>query len=206
MFMKKCTVAIIAASLCLLPLSGAGHDPSPVAPSLLNLDTNDLPQGRVRINAIERIHPPGARTPWHTSGPKLLHLMEGTLVAYGLSGEKLMTCGPAPKVCFHSPGDKLWFFRNEGAAPVRFLLIGIDAVTRPTIHEEVGQVVSVSGNRVTLAAGNVLTSALAQPRREFTFTLATPPDVSPGDYVVTVRHDDKNHTAERLLKLARRWQ
>jgi len=30
--------------------------------------------------------------------------------------------------------------------------------------------------------------------------------VTVGDNVVTVRHDDKNHTAEGVLKLAQRWQ
>ncbi|HUN68509.1 MAG TPA: hypothetical protein VMU46_06915 [Burkholderiales bacterium] len=198
--------AIAAAFFSLCPVPGVAHDPSPAAQNLLNLDTNELPQGLVHINAVERIHPPGARTPWHTSGPKLIHLMEGTLTAYGLGGQVLLTCGPGPKVCFHSPQDRMWFFRNNGSSPVRFLLIGIDSVTRPTIHEEIGQVVNVSGNRITLALGDLRTSDLAVPRRELIVTIGSPLTVTVGDNVVTVRHDDKNHTAEGVLKLAQRWQ
>lgn len=63
--------------------------------SMLNIETFDLPQGEVKIAAGERTHPPSARTPWHTSGPKLIYLMEGTLTAYGLGGKTLVTWGPA---------------------------------------------------------------------------------------------------------------
>lgn len=172
--------------------------------SLLKIETTDLPQRKVVIQGGERLHPPGARTPWHTSGPKLFYVLDGTLAVEGLDGQTLLTCGPAPKLCLSS--HKLWFIRNPGQGALKFVIIGVDAVESPTIHEEVGQVARISGDRVTLAVGDVLTSDLAVPRREITITVGALGPIAVGDDVVTVRHNEKDHKADSLVKLARRWQ
>jgi len=175
--------------------------------NMLNVETTDLPQGKVRISAGERTHPPGARTPWHTSGPKLIHLMEGSLTAYGLGGKALATCGPAPKLCFFSPSEELWHFRNNGEVPMRFLLISIDSPDKPTIHEEVGQITNIAGQQVTFAAGDLRGTGLAVPAREVSVSVAElPAGIAVGDRVVTVRHDEKNRRTRSLVKLQTAWQ
>lgn len=179
----------------------------PGQPGMLSMETTDLPQGRVRISANERTHPPGARTPWHTSGPKLIHLMQGNLSAFTLDDKVLATCGPAPQLCFFSPRDQLWYFRNTGASPMKFLLISIDAPDRPTVHEEVGQVTRITGQLVTLAAGDLRNSGLKNPALEVSFQVKDlSAGIAVGDKVVTVRHDEKNHRAQSLVKLQAAWQ
>jgi hypothetical protein len=174
---------------------------------MLNIETNDLPQGKAKISANERTHPPGARTPWHTSGPKLIYLMQGNLTAFGLDGKVLATCESAPKLCFFSPHDGIWYFRNTGKVTMKFLLIAIDSPDRPTIHEEVGKVTNISGRQVTFAVGDFRSSNLANPAREISIdVMDVPSGVSVGDFVVTVRHDEKNHRAQSLVKLKTAWE
>lgn len=164
---------------------------------LLKMETTDLPQGKAVIVGGERLIPPGRRSPWHTAGgPKLLYVLEGTMAVEGLTGQTLLTCGPAPKLCF-SPHKSHFFFRNAGQGPLKFLVIGIDDVKRPTTHEVVGQITGISGERVTLALGD------AAPRREVTLTISAPSPIAVGDHVITVRHNEKDHTAESLVKLPR---
>lgn len=203
----KFKVQIATAAGLLVAANAWGHEETPTGrQSLLDIETTDLPQGRVRIAAGERTHPPGARTPWHTSGPKLIHLMEGTLTAYGMGGKVLASCAPAPKLCFFSPGEEMWFFRNTGSIPMRFLLISVDSLDKPTVHEEVGQVSRISGKQVTLAVGDVRTSNLAVPARELSIEVTAFDGIGVGDYVVTVRHEEKKHRARGLGKLSGRWQ
>lgn len=173
--------------------------------NLIEIRTSELPQGSVRIGGGERILPPGGRSPWHTSGPKLVYVIEGTLTVEGLGGQIILNCGPAPKLCWNA-GKSIWFNRNAEQAPVKFLIVGIDSVGYPTIHEEVGQVTAISSERVTLAVGDHRTSDLAKPRREVTITVSKLGPLAVGDDVVTVRHNEKDHKAESLLKLSRRWQ
>ena len=173
---------------------------------LLKIETNDLPQGKAVIAGGERLMPPGGRSPWHTAdGPKFLYVLEGSMTVEGVGGRTLMTCGVAPKLCF-SPHKDLFFFRNSGPGPLKFVVIGIDPADRPTNHEVVGQVTGISGNRVTLVAGDLRTSDLAVPRRELTITVKSSGSIAVGDDVVTIRHKEKDHTAEGLAKLVRRWQ
>lgn len=166
----------------------------------------ELPQGKVVIGGGERLTPPGGRSPWHTAGgPKLLYVVEGAMAVEGMGGQTLMTCGPAPKLCFN-PHKDLFFFRNTGPGPLKFLVIGIDPVQKPTNHETVGQVTGISGNRVTLAVGDLRSSNLAVPKREVTITVSSLGLIALGDDVVTTRHNEKDHTAEGLVKLDKRWQ
>ena len=165
---------------------------------LLKIETTDLPQGKAVISGGERLIPPGGRSPWHTGGgPKLLYVLEGTMALEGLAGQTLMTCGPAPKLCL-SPHKSHFSFRNAGPGPLKFVVIGVDDVERPTTHEMIGQVTGISGDRVTLAVGD------GAPRREVTITIGRPGPIAVGDSVITVRHDEKKHTAESLVKLPRR--
>lgn len=174
--------------------------------SLLEIQSGDFPQGKVRIGGGERLIPPGGRSPWHTSGgPKLLYVIEGTMTVEGLAGKTYMTCGPAPSLCF-TPHRTFWFFRNIGQGPLKFVVIGIDAVETPTSHEIVGQVTRVSGDQVTLAEGNFRTSELSIPRREVTIAVAMPAGVAVGDDVITLRYNEKDRKADGLVKLSRRWQ
>ena len=169
-------------------------------------DPIELPQGKVVIGGGERLTPPGGRSPWHTAGgPKFLYVLEGTMTVEGPGGKVLMTCGPAPKLCFN-PHKELFYFRNAGQGPMKWLVIGIDPATRPTNHELVGQVTGVTGNRITVAVGDLRSSDLATPRKEVTVTVSELGTVAVGDDVVTMRHNEKDHTAERLVKLAQRWR
>ncbi|MCE7530194.1 hypothetical protein [Polynucleobacter sp. IMCC 29146] len=198
-----CTASVIALS----PMANAHEQDTSGRQDVLNIETSDLPQGKVKITAIERTHPPGARTPWHTSGPKLIHIMQGTLTAYGLGGRLLNTCGPAPKVCFFNPNEEMWYFRNNGQTPMRFMLISIDALDKLTIHEEVGQVSAIKNRQVTLMAGDLMSGRLAAPEREVIVNVVDlPTNLAVGDRVVTVRHDAKNHKARTLVKLQTEWQ
>lgn len=172
---------------------------------LLNMETSELPQGRLRVSGGERALAPGARSPWHTSGPKLLYVVEGTVTVDGLGGQTYATCGPAPKLCL-TPNKSPWFFRNAGSGQLKFVVIGVDSVDHPTIHEEVGTVSALSGNQVTLAIGDARSAGLVSPRREMTITVGTPGSIAVGDDVLTLRLNKKNNTAEGLVKLARRWQ
>jgi hypothetical protein len=173
---------------------------------LKRLETTDLPQGKASIGGGERLMPPGGRSPWHTAGgPKLLYVLEGAMVVEGMGGQTLMSCGPAPKLCFN-PHKDLFFFRNTGPGPLKFVVIGIDPVQKLTNHETVGQVTGISGNRVTLAVGDLRSSDLAVPKREVTITVNSSGSISVGDNVVTIRYNEKDHTAESLVKLAKRWQ
>ena len=174
--------------------------------NLLRIETSDLPQGKLHIGGGERAMPPGGRSPWHTSSsPKLLYVVEGTIAVDGLGGQPYATCGPAPKLCL-TPNKSPWFFRNAGPGPLKFVLIGIDAVDQPTIHEEVGTVSAIAGNQVTLVTGDFRKGDLATPRREVTLTVATVGSIAVGDDVLTIRLNEKSHTAESLVKLSRRWQ
>jgi len=173
---------------------------------LKRIETTDLPQGKALIGGGERLIAPGGRSPWHTAGgPKLLYVVEGVMAVEGLAGQTLMTCGPAPKLCF-SPHKDLFFFRNTGSGPLKFVVIGIDPVQKPTNHETVGQVTAISGNRVTLVVGDPRTSELAVPRREVTIAVSLSGSIAVGDDVVTIRHNETDHTAEGLVKLSKRWQ
>jgi len=173
---------------------------------LKRIETTDLPQGKASIGGGERLMPPGGRSPWHTAGgPKLLYVLEGAMAVEGMGGQTLMTCGPAPKLCFN-PHKDLFFFRNTGPGPLKFLVIGIDPVQKLTNHETVGQVTGISGNRVTLAVGDLRSSDLAVPKREVTITVNSLGSISVGDNVVTIRYNEKDHTAESLVKFAKRWQ
>ena len=97
---------------------------------LLNTVTSELPQGKALLSGGERVNPPGGRSPWHTAGgPKLLYVLDGTMTVEGISGKILMTCGPAPKLCL-SPHKELFFFRNAGQGPLKFVVIGMDPVDR----------------------------------------------------------------------------
>jgi hypothetical protein len=173
---------------------------------LLETETSELPQGRVKIAGGERSMPPGARSPWHhASGPKFLYVLEGTMTVEGLGGKTLANCGPAPKLCLSLDKD-LFYFRNAREGPLKFLVIGIDAAEKPTNHEEVGQVTGISGNRVTFAVGDLRSSDLAVPRREITVAVSAPTSVAVGDYVVTIGHNEKTHTVESFAKLMERWR
>ncbi len=173
---------------------------------LLNAVTSELPQGKALLSGGERVTPPGGRSPWHTAGgPKLLYVLDGTMTVEGISAQTLMTCGPAPKLCL-SPHKELFFFRNAGQGPLRFVVIGMDPVEKLTNHEHVGQVTEISGKRVTLAVGDLRTSELAVPRQEITIAVSDLVSIAVGDNVVTMRHNEKDHTAERLVKLSQRWR
>src|SRR3990170_6642449 len=173
---------------------------------LFNPVPSYLPPGKPLLSAGERTTPPGGRSPWHTAGgPKLLYLLDGTMTVEGISGQTLMICGPAPKLCL-SPHKELFFFRNAGPGPLKFVVIGMDPVERLTNHEHVGQVTEVSGKRVTLAVGDLRTSELAVPRQEITIAVSDLASIAVGDNVVTIRHNEKDHTAERLVKLSQRWR
>jgi hypothetical protein len=174
--------------------------------NLLSIETSDLAQGRLRIEGGERAMPPGGRSPWHTgSSSRLLYVVEGTIAVDGLGGETYATCGPAPKLCL-TPNKSPFFFRNAGAGPLKFVVIGIDAVDHPTIHEEVGTVSAITGNRVSLVIGDFRKGDLATPRREVTLTVATVGSIAVGDDVMTVRLNEKTHASESLIKLSKRWQ
>lgn len=173
---------------------------------LLSIETSDLPQGKLRVGGGERAAPPGGRSPWHTSSsPKLLYVVEGTIAVDGLGGQTYATCGPAPKLCL-TPNKSPWFFRNAGPGPLKFVVIGIDSVDQPTIHEEVGTVSAIVGNRVTLAIGDLRSKDLANPQREMTITVAKVGSIAVGDDVLTVRWNKKGDTADSLVKLSKRWQ
>jgi hypothetical protein len=173
---------------------------------LLDTVTSELPQGKALLSGGERMTPPGGRSPWHTAGgPKLLYVLDGTMTVEGISGQTLMTCGPAPKLCL-SPHKELFFFRNAGQGPLKFVVIGVDPVEKLTNHEHVGQVTAISGKRVTLAAGDLRTSELAVPRQEITITVSDLGAIAVGDNVVTIRHNEKDHTAQRIVKLSQRWR
>ena len=125
----------------------------------------------------------------------------------GLGGQTFLTCGPSPKLCFSPPYKDPWFLRNAGQGPLKFVMVIMDPAKTPTNHESVGQVTAISGERVTIAVGDLRTSDLATPRREVTITVGNvPAALAVGDDVVTVGHNEKDHKAERLLKLSRRWQ
>jgi len=173
--------------------------------NLIHAETSDLPQGTLHINGGERAMRPGARSPWHSSGPKLLYVVEGTVAVDGLGGVTYVTCGPAPRLCL-TPKKSPWFFRNAGADPLRFVVIGIDSADRPTVHEEVGTVSTIAGNQVTLAIGDVRSGDYAKPPSEMTISVGKVGSIAVGDDVVTIRVNEKNHTADGLLKLSRRWQ
>ena len=182
------------------------HDTPARNPTMLNIETEELPAGRVRMTSTERTHPPGARTPFHTSGPKVIHLMAGSLNAYGLNGKRLFSCGPAPRVCFFNPKDELWFFKNDFSEPMRFMLVAIDSVSYLTVHELVGEVESVSGQKVLINQGNVLNSGFLDPPRKISLSVSTLPRVSVGDLVVTRRYQESTQSAETLVKLGSKWQ
>jgi len=172
---------------------------------LLNTVTSELPQGKALLSGGERTTPPGGRSPWHTAGgPKLLYVLDGTMTVEGISGP-LMTCGPAPKLCL-SPHKELFFFRNAGPGPLKFVVIGMDPVEKLTNHEHVGQVTEISGKRVTLAVGDHRTSELAVPRQEITITVSDLGPIAVGDNVVTIRHNEKDHSAQTFVKLSQRWR
>jgi hypothetical protein len=63
----------------ILSMQGAvlAHDTPARDPTMLNIETEELPPGMLRMTSTERSHPPGARTPFHTSGPKVIHLRAG---------------------------------------------------------------------------------------------------------------------------------
>ena len=46
----------------------------------------------------------------------------------------------------------------------------------------------------------------AVPRHENSVSVSAPPSVLVGDFVVTIGHDEKNHSAQSLVKLAQRWR
>ena len=172
---------------------------------LLNTVTSDLPTGKALLSGGERTTPAGGRSPWHTAGgPKLLYVLDGTMTVEGISGQ-LMTCGPGPKLCL-SPYKELFFFRNAGLGPLKFVVIGMDPVERLTNHEHVGQVTGISGKRVTLAVGDLRTSELAVPRQEIAIAVSDLESIAVGDNVVTIRHNEKDHTAQTLVKLSQRWR
>jgi len=174
--------------------------------SLLKITTSDLPQGKALLNGGERATPPGKRSPWHTSaGPKLLYVIEGTVIVEGTSGQTLLTCGPAPKLCLSS-AKGLFYFHNVAKGPSKYLVIGIDPADSPTNHEDVGRVTVISGKQVTLALGDVRTSELAVPHKEITISVVDLGAIAVGDEVVTVGLREKDHSARNLVKLARRWQ
>ncbi|MBI3919520.1 MAG: hypothetical protein HY322_21235 [Betaproteobacteria bacterium] len=196
-------ICVLSASVAPAAAQDFGQGPRR---SLLETQSSDVPQGSVRIGGGERVIPAGGRSPWHTSGgPKLLYVIEGTMAVEGLAGKVYMTCGPAPGLCFN-PHRAFWFFRNIGQGPLKFVVIGIDAVETPTMHEIVGQITRLSGNQVTLAVGDFRTSDLSVPRREVNITVAMPGAVAVGDDVITLRHNEKDHKADSLVKLSRRWQ
>lgn len=172
---------------------------------LLETVTTDLPQGKLRVGGGERVSPPGGRSPWHTSSPKLVYVVEGTIAVDGPAGQTYATCGPAPRLCL-TPNKSPWFFRNAGSGPLKFVVIGIDSVDHPTVHEEVGTVSAIAGNRVTLVTGDVRSGDYANPRSEMTITVGTVGFIAVGDDVMTIRVNKKSSTAESLVKLSRRWQ
>jgi len=174
---------------------------------LLKTETNDLPQGKAILTGGERVFPPGGRSPWHTGGgPRLLYVLDGTMTVEGPGGQTLLNCGPAPKLCF-KPNQDMWFLRNAGQGPLKFVMVAMDPVKTPANHEMVGQVTAVSGERVTIAVGDLRASDLATPRREIAITVGSiSAPLAVGDDVVTVGYNEKDHKAARLVKLSRRWQ
>lgn len=173
--------------------------------NLLKTETTELPQGRVVVDGGERAIPPGGRSPWHTSSPKLLYVVDGTVTIEGLGGQIHATCGPAPKLCL-TPNKSPWFFRNSGPESLKFVVIGIDSVDRPTVHEQVGTVTAINGNQVTIEIGDFRGTGHASPRREMTISVVTVGAIAVGDDIVTVRLNEKSHTAESFVKLSKRWQ
>lgn len=172
---------------------------------LLKTETAELPQGKVVVGGGERAIPPGGRSPWHTSSPKLLYVVDGTVTIEGLDSQIHATCGPAPKLCL-TPNKSPWFFRNAGPGSLKFVLIGIDSVDRPTVHEEVGTVTAINGNKATIVIGDFRGTGHATPRREMTISVVTVGAVAVGDDVMTVRLNEKTHASESLIKLSKRWQ
>jgi len=204
---KSIVIGFIMAATILVRSAGFAQDfGQGPRRDLLEVETSELPQGKVQIAGGERLMPPGGRSPWHNaSGPKLLYVLDGTMTVEGLDGKTLVSCGSAPKLCL-SPHEDLFFFRNAGQGPLKFVVIGIDAADKPTNHEKVGQVTGISGNRTTFAIGDLRSSDLAVPRREITVAVSVPGAVAVGDYVVTIGYNEKDHTVESLTKLMERWR
>lgn len=202
----------LAAMLLLAPFAGQGiayaQDFGEGARrDLLAIQTEMLPQGKAIVAGGERVFPPGARSPYHTDqGPKLFYVLAGTMAIEEAGGKVLLTCGPAPKLCLKSPSSNSWFFRNSGHDPLKVLVIVLDPADQPTIHEQVGQVTAIAGTKVTLALGDIRHSNLVEPRKELTLDVAQPVSVSVGDDVMTQRLNGKRHSADRLVKLSKRWE
>ena len=206
--MKKFAVCSVAAAVASMSATAFSQDfgQGERRDLLRRIETSDLPQGKASVGGGERLMALGGRSPWHTAGgPKFLSVLKGTMTVEGLGGKVLIACGPAPKLCFN-PHKELFYFRNAGPSPLKFLVIGMDPVSKLTNHELVGQVTGISGNRITVAVGDLRSSDLATPRKEVTVTAGEVGTVAVGDDVVTIRHNEKDHTAERLVKLAQRWR
>jgi len=174
---------------------------------LLKTEINGLPPGEVVIGAGERRFASGARSPWHTAaGPKLFYVVRGTISIMGQGDKLLVQCGPAPKVCLKEGDAQSWFFRNAGPDVAELLVVGVDPARQPTVHELVGELVSVSDNHVVLAIGDLRTGALAVPRKERSLNVEKAAGFSKGDFVMTHALDEKNESAETLIRLAQPWQ
>jgi len=101
---------------------------------LLKAETTELPQGKAVLTGGERIIPPGGRSPWHTAGgPRLFYVLEGTLTVEGPGGQTLMTCGPAPNLCF-KPYQDMWLLHNAGQGPLKFVMVVMDPAKTPAKH------------------------------------------------------------------------
>jgi hypothetical protein len=174
---------------------------------LIMTKVNSLPPGELAIAAGERRFASGARSPWHTAaGPKLFYVVQGIISVVGQGDKVLLQCGPAPKVCLKDGHPESWFFRNSGPDVAELLVVGIDPARQPTVHEMVGEVVSVSNDQVVLAIGDLKTGALAVPRKELTLSIVKATGLSKGDLVMTHALDVKNESAESLIRLAQPWQ
>lgn len=174
---------------------------------LLKTEVSGLPHGELVIAAGERRFSSGARSPWHTaSGPKLLYMVRGTINIMAQGDKLLMECGPAPKVCLKDGDARSWFFRNTGPDVAEVLVVGIDPVGHPTVHEMVGEVANVSNDHVVLAIGDTRTGALAVPRKELALKIGKVADISKGDLVMTHVLDEKHGSAESLIRLAQPWE
>ena len=86
------------------------------------------------------------------------------------------------------------------------MLVAIDSVSHLTVHELVGEVESVSGQRILINQGNVLNSGFLDPPRKISLSVSTLPQVSVGDLVVTRRYQESTQSAETLVKLGSKWQ
>jgi hypothetical protein len=200
-------IPLVLGFVIFLSEAGSAHDfGEGPRRDLLATETENFPQGKVIVGAVERVFAPGGRSPWHTDhGSKILYVVEGTLAIEGFSGSRILTCGPGPTVCLKQPVAESWYFHNVGKNPVKLMIVRVDPIGGLTKHEVTGQITAILGNRVTIALGDVNGSGLLSPRKEISFTATILPSVSVGDDIVTREFSEEQHVAETVVRLQKRW-